>query len=345
MNLSDFDYVLPKELIAAYPASCRTDARLLVVDRATGHFRHAVFRDIVECFREGDLLVLNNTKVIPARIFGTKASGGKVEGLLLKPVKDAAWAALLKPNGRIRKGARIRFEKDGIELYAEVIDDAQPDSGQRTLVFDGPDADKRLKAIGHIPLPPYIDRPDTEIDRELYQTVYAETEGAVASPTAGLHFDQPLLEALQRRGVEIAQVTLHTGYGTFQPVACEDLSRHQMEEEEFEISEETAGRINRALGEGRRVIACGTTSVRTLESACDDGGTLRAQKGKTRLFVYPPYQFKTVSAMITNFHLPKSTLYLLVSAFLGRETLARCYEEAIREKYRFYSYGDAMVIL
>ena len=373
--LKDFDYSLPKELIAAYPPKERAGARLLRVDRRTGEYSHHTFRDILQFFEPGDLLVLNNTKVLPARIFGKKETGGKVEALLLKEKEDGVWEALLRPGGRIRKGATLNFGENGftphptplplrgrgqaarraslargqgegdVRLQAEVLEDFSPKSRVRLLRFENTNVRGVLEKIGHIPLPPYLGRPDSEIDRERYQTVFAEKPGAAASPTAGLHFDKKLLDELERKGIEIVCVTLHVSYGTFQTIAEEDLSRHQMFEEEFEVVPEAAGKINRAKQQGRRVVACGTTTVRALESAAEGEGVVRPQHSATRLFIYPPYEFKIVDGLITNFHLPKSSLLMLAAAFVGRDPLRRAYEEAIRERYSFYSYGDAMVIL
>ncbi|MBI3317225.1 MAG: tRNA preQ1(34) S-adenosylmethionine ribosyltransferase-isomerase QueA [Candidatus Omnitrophica bacterium] len=355
LKLSDFNYELPRELIATYPPKDRPSARLLCVDRQTGQSSHYVFRDILHFLRPGDLLVLNNTRVLAARIFGTRETGGKVEALLLKQIEEHRWEALLRPGGRIKAGARITFGENGTRLQARVLDGLRPNSGQRRIEFQDDEVREKLEKIGHIPLPPYIDRPDAAIDRELYQTVFAEKEGAVASPTAGLHFDESLLEALRQKGIEIAYVTLHTGYGTFQSLSEEDLSRQTLHAEEFEITEKAAEQINRARAEGRRVIACGTTSVRAIESAVTtlhsalsprgERKRVRAQSGETNLFIYPPYEFKGLSGLITNFHLPKSSLLLLVAAFLGLEKMRTVYEEALRKKYRFYSYGDAMLIL
>ncbi len=345
-SLSDFDYDLPRELIAAYPPEDRPSARLLKVDRKTGNFSHHIFREVAQFFQPGDVLVLNNTKVRAARIFGTKPTGGKVEALLLKEQGENKWESLLRPGGRIKKGMVITFGENGTRLEAEVLDDGMRDSGQRLIGFRGTEIKDKLDKIGHIPLPPYLDRPDSEIDRTFYQTVFAKTEGAVASPTAGLHFDLNLLEEMHKRGVEIVQVTLHTSYGTFQPIVEEDLRNQKLFPEDIEITSDAAEVINKALDEKRRVIACGTTSVRTLESAVNAQGRIEPLKGQTQLLIYPPYEFKIVSGMITNFHLPKSSLLLLVAALLdGREKLMNVYAEAIREHYRFYSYGDAMVIL
>ena len=348
---------------------------MLQVERASGQFTHGIFWDLKKLLRAGDVLVLNNTKVLPARLLGTKPTGGAVEALLLKETKAGEWKTLLRPGGRVKKGTRILFEKNGTSLAAEVLDEPHSDSGERRIRFvdfsngarpqpGGGQAPFKelLKKIGHMPLPPYINRPDTARDSEMYQTVYAARDGAVAAPTAGLHFDQKLLAELDAMGVEMIHVTLHTGYGTFQPIVEEDLSKHPMHAEEFEITEEAAAKINLAIKEDRRIIACGTTVVRTLETAYNSngawplpGGGQAPLKGETRLFVYPPYEFKVVRGLITNFHLPKSSLLLLVAAFLkaphlnpppaGRGELWReIYEEAIRERYRFYSYGDAMFI-
>lgn len=343
-NLSDFNYPLPPELIAAYPPSDRPSARLLYAACGSDAMSHHTFRDIKQFLKKGDVLVLNNTKVRPARIYGQKESGGNVEALLLKEGVSGEWTCLLRPGGRIKKGMTLIFGEKDCLLEAEVLDDAA-DSAQRNIKFWDRDFKEKLGKIGHIPLPPYINRPDSALDREMYQTVFAEKEGAVASPTAGLHFDQALLNDLKARGVEIVYVTLHIGYGTFQSVSEQDLSKHQMFAEEYELSPEAADTVNRALDEKRRVIACGTTSVRTLESAVNASGRVAAQKGETRLFIYPPYEFKVVKGLITNFHLPESTLLFLVAAFLGKEKMDAVYTAAIKEKYRFYSYGDAMLVL
>jgi S-adenosylmethionine:tRNA ribosyltransferase-isomerase len=342
LNLQDFYYSLPKELIAPYPVPKRSEARLLVLDRKTGRMEHRTFKDVADYLRPGDLLVLNNTKVLPARLFGTKPTGGKVEVLLLKQAEETLWEILVKPSGRVKKGTQLVFGQNGVPLEGEIVDEPSGTSGIRRIRFESGDLKEKLAAIGRIPLPPYIDRPDEEIDRQLYQTIFAQVEGAVASPTAGLHFDEALLEALRQKGIETCFVTLHVSYGTFQPVHTEDLSKHEMYEEEFEVTEEAANQIQRALKEKRRIIASGTTVVRVLETM---GRKIRPVKGRTRLFIYPPYQFKGVDLLITNFHLSRSTLLMLVGAFTGRDLLFRAYEEAIRERYRFYSYGDAMLIL
>ncbi len=358
--LKDFDYELPRELIAAFPPSERPSARLLSVARQSGKFSHYVFRDMIEFLKPGDVLVLNNTKVIPARLFGKKTTGGKVEALLLREKEACQWQTLLRPGGRIKKGAELSFGENGIRISAKVLDDPKPDSGERLLGFEGEPAQikETLRHIGHIPLPPYIDRPDSSADRELYQTVFAAQEGAVASPTAGLHFDWPLLKQIEKKGIEIVFITLHTSYGTFQPITEREIFRRQLFAEPFEITDAAAERMNRARAEKRRIIACGTTTVRALESAAVREGEVRAQTGETRLFIYPPYSFKMAQGIITNFHLPKSSLLMLVAAFLdtaacpspkgshgGLPLLLKIYKEAIRNQYRFYSYGDAMMIL
>lgn len=345
MRLSDLDYPLPKEKIALFPTKDRPAAKLLCVDKKTGMVAHRIFSEIVDFLKPGDVLVLNNTKVLPARLFGKRATGGKVEALLLKEAGENIWEALLKPGGRVKEGQTINFSANGIELYGEVIPKLVPDSGQRFIKFQGSDIKEKIKKLGHIPLPPYIDRPDQELDRDMYQTVFAEKEGAVASPTAGLHFDKPLLKELAAKGIEIAYVTLHVSYGTFQPITAENIEDHKMFEEEYEIPAETAQKINAAKRGGRRVIVCGTTCVRALESSVNAAGELIAQKNKTSIFIYPPYDFKIVDGLITNFHMPKSTLLAMVSAFLGHEKLMAAYNAALKENYRFASYGDAMFIV
>jgi S-adenosylmethionine:tRNA ribosyltransferase-isomerase len=346
MKLSDFDYTLPETLIASYPLPERTQAKLLSVNRATGSFSHRVFRDIPQFLKAGDVLVLNNTKVIPARLLGRKESGGKIEALLLRKENEKKWSALIRPNKRIQAGAKITFGENGVRLRARLLNPSENGSAERLLEFEENLEMETLEKIGHVPLPPYLNREDKPLDREYYQTVFARKEGAVAAPTAGLHFDKALLHDLENKGIEIVFVTLHVGYGTFRPIRTENLAEYQMEEEEFEVTEGAALQINEALEQGWRIIACGTTSVRVLESAVNGKGRVVPRKGSTRLFIYPPYEFKVTKGLITNFHLPKSSLLLLVAAFLGDSAkLFSLYQEAIREQYRFYSYGDAMVIL
>ncbi|MFA5168890.1 MAG: tRNA preQ1(34) S-adenosylmethionine ribosyltransferase-isomerase QueA [Candidatus Omnitrophota bacterium] len=344
MRLSDLDYSLPKAKIALFPAEDRPAAKLLCVDKKTGKCTHRVFRDLPELLKPTDLLVLNNTKVLRARLFGRRATGGKVEALLLKDLGNNVWEALLKPGGRVGDGSVLAFSQNGMTLEAEVLNNPVPDTGKRLLLFRGTDIKGKLNALGHIPLPPYINRPDQPADCENYQTVFAKEEGAVAAPTAGLHFDKILLEKLTRIGVEIVDVTLHVSYGTFQPITVEHVEGHKMFEEEFEISVETAHKINTAKHAGRRVIVCGTTCVRALESSVNREGELIAQNGKTSIFIYPPYHFRIVDGLVTNFHMPKSTLLAMVSAFLGYEKLMAAYNTALNLDYRFASYGDAMLI-
>ncbi len=390
MKLSDFDYNLPKELIAQYPAEKRDESRLLVLHKDTGEIEHRIFRDIIEYLNPGDLLVLNNTKVLPARLMGRKDTGGKIEALVLNiGIEHRAegigerdeYEALLKPARGCKIGSKIIFG-DG-ELNAEVTriengrrflkfdpstalcaaqDQAQTSSGLETGACRGIDCngnlEKALNKLGQMPLPPYIKRQTNDSDIERYQTVYASKNGAVAAPTAGLHFTKKLLEEISEKRVDVEYVTLHVGYGTFKPVSNENITEHEMEKEYFEIERKVTEAIKNKKG---RLIAVGTTSVRVLESkeiallvslARNDveGGHCEANpkqshNGWTSLFIYPGYKFKAVDALLTNFHLPKTTLLMLVAAFCGRELLFKTYQEAIREKYRFYSYGDTMLII
>jgi S-adenosylmethionine:tRNA ribosyltransferase-isomerase len=336
----DFDYDLPAASIAQEPAP-RGESRLLVLDRQ-GPERHSRVSDLPRLLQPGDLLVLNDTRVIPARLYGRSAGGGRMEILLIERVAEREWDALVKPGRRARPGARFAIGELAEGLTAEVID--KREDGRHRLRFTEP-IEPHLDRLGHIPLPPYIHRPDTDEDRERYQTVFARQPGAVAAPTAGLHFTTELLEEIAAAGVEIARVTLHVGIGTFKPVSAERIEEHRMESERYEIGEETAGAIRRARAAGRRVVAVGTTVVRTLESAAQVGeGEVRAGSGATTLFITPGYRFQVVDALLTNFHLPRSTLLMLVSAFAGRERVLAAYQEAIREGYRFYSYGDAMLV-
>ena len=335
MLTRDFDYELPASAIAQEPAP-RGESRLLVLDRE-GPERHARVRDLPSLLGPGDLLVLNDTRVIPARLYGTRVGGGggRMEILLLERVAEREWDALVKPGRRAKPGTILEFDAG---LHAEVT--AKDPGGRHRLRFSEP-VEGHLDRLGHIPLPPYIERPDTDEDRERYQTVYARSPGAVAAPTAGLHFSTGLLSEIEERGVGIARVTLHVGIGTFKPVSAERIEEHRMERERYEVSEEAAEAIRRA----HRVVAVGTTVVRTLESAAlAGGGEVRPGAGSTELFITPGFPFRVVDALLTNFHLPRSTLLMLVSAFAGRERVLAAYEEAIREGYRFYSYGDAMLV-
>lgn len=336
MLTSDFDYDLPASSIAQQPAP-RGESRLLVLDRE-GPERHARVSDLPRLLRPGDLLVLNDTRVIPARLFGRSAGGGRMEILLVERMGESEWEALVKPGKRAKPGARI--ELDG-GLSAEVLDKRED---RYRLRFSEP-IEPHLERLGHIPLPPYIHRPDTAEDRERYQTVYARSPGAVAAPTAGLHFTEGLLREIEGAGVAIARVTLHVGIGTFKPVSAERIEEHRMDRERYEIGEEAAAAIRQARERSGRIVAIGTTVVRTLESAAlAGGGEVRAGSGSTEIFITPGFRWQVVDALLTNFHLPRSTLLMLVSAFAGRERVLAAYEEAIREGYRFYSYGDAMLL-
>lgn len=340
MKTSDFDYELPEELIAQHPAAQRDHSRLLVMDKYTGAVEHRVFRDIVDYLHAGDVLVLNNTKVIPARIFGVKEGGtAKIEVLLLKRDDDLpnTWEVLVHPGKRAKVGTVIDFGEG--RLKGEVI--ANTSAGRKvTFHFDGI-FEEILEELGTMPLPPYIH--EQLEDQNRYQTVYAKVDGSAAAPTAGLHFTTELLETLRQNGVEIEEVLLHVGLGTFKPVSEEDIEDHEMHSEYYEISQETADRINKAKAEGRRIISVGTTSTRALESAAKDG-RLQAGSGWTNIFIYPGYKWQIIDGLITNFHLPKSTLMMLVSALSTCEHILAAYKEAVAQRYRFFSFGDAMFI-
>ena len=337
MLTRDFDYELPPDRIAQHPAP-RGASRLLVLDRG-GPERHRRVSDLPELLRPGDLLVINDTRVIPARLFGRRSSGGQIEILLTGKAGEREWDALVKPGRRARPGTVIALDEG---LTAEVIE--KEETGRHRLRFSEP-IEPHLERLGHMPLPPYIQREDEAEDHERYQTVWAKSPGAIAAPTAGLHFTREILDRLAAAGIEIAEVTLHVGLGTFKPVAAERIEDHQMESERWEVGEATAEAIRRTQERGGRIVAVGTTVVRTLESAAlAGGGEVRAGQGATELFITPRFRFRVVDVLLTNFHLPKSTLLMLVSAFAGRERVLEAYEEAIREEYRFYSYGDAMLV-
>lgn len=364
--VSEFDYELPQELIAQEPLEDRAASRMLRLDRRTGEYRDGAFRDLPDLLRADDLVVFNNTRVFPARLFGHRSGAkaqpvsernpaakaflkGKVEVLLTSPARDAGpgamvWNALVRPGRKIGVGEHLHFGESN-ELEAEVI--ARGEFGERTLRFK-PVAGffAAVEKIGHVPLPPYIDRGDRATDRERYQTVYARERGSVAAPTAGLHFTPEILARINTRGMERAEVTLHVGLGTFQPVHVETVEEHKLHTEWYQISEDAAGRINAALDAKRRVVAIGTTTVRTLEFAAAQSpdGRVHAGTGEADIFIYPGFQFRAVGALLTNFHLPKSTLLMLVSAFAGREHVLAAYKHAVAERYRFYSYGDCMFI-
>jgi S-adenosylmethionine:tRNA ribosyltransferase-isomerase len=342
---SAFDYPLPRHLIALRPADRRDASRLLVLDRTSGAIEHRHFSDIGSLIAAGDVLVLNETRVFPGRLIGRKPTGAKAEILLLEPVDadftSATWRALVRPGSKLRPGATVLVATD---LEIEILE--ATDDGSRIVRFHSAlPVEQAIERYGQVPLPPYIDRaPDSE-DRERYQTVYARTTGSIAAPTAGLHFTTGLLADLAKRGVEIVRLVLHVGPGTFRPVEEEDPARHPMHAETYEITADAVGAIEAGRARGRRIWAVGTTVVRALESAVDTEGRLRAGREQTRLFIRPPYDFGIVDAVITNFHLPRSTLLMLVAAFAGHEAVMHAYSEAIRLSYRFYSYGDAMAIV
>lgn len=339
LKTSDFYYDLPEELIAQTPLEPRDSSRLLVYNRTTGEVFHRHFRDVGDYLKPGDLLVVNTTKVYPARIFAYTEHGGKVEILLLKRQNLTDWECLVKPGKKCREGVILVVNE---ELKAEII--SRTDDGGRIVrfIFDGVFEDI-LSRVGEMPLPPYIHEKLKDKDR--YQTVYCKQEGSAAAPTAGLHFTLRLIDELKAKGVEFAEVQLNVGLGTFRPVKTDDLEHHKMHTEYYVIDEENAEKINKAKRESRRVIAVGTTSVRTLETVADENGFVKAQSGDTSIFIYPPYKFKCVEGLITNFHLPESTLVMLVSAFASREKILELYNLAVKEKYRFFSFGDAMFII
>ena len=340
MKTSDFYYDLPEELIAQDPLENRSDSRLMVLDKKTGAVSHHIFRDIVEYLQPGDCLVINDTKVIPARLIGSKEdTGAKIEVLLLKRKTGDVWETLVKPGRKAKPGTRIQFG-DGL-LVGEVMDIV--DEGNRLIKFEFDGIfEEILDRLGQMPLPPYITHQLKDKDR--YNTVYATHSGSAAAPTAGLHFTPELLHTIEEKGVDIARVTLHVGLGTFRPVKVDDVENHHMHSEFYMIDEEAAEKINRAKENGKRVICVGTTSCRTIESAADENGRLKPCSGWTEIFIYPGYQFKILDCLITNFHLPESTLIMLVSALAGKEHVLAAYEEAVKERYRFFSFGDAMFI-
>ena len=362
MLVSDFDYILPEELIAQKPTSRRTQSKMMVLDKMAKTIEHKHFFDIVDLLGEDDVLVLNNTKVIPARLMGQKSTGANVEVFLLKELENKHWEALLKPSKRINPTNIIKI---GDELIVKTLTRLDGGKWIVELIYEG-DIYEVLQKVGQVPLPPYIERKITadklkKFDSKRYQTVFAKHAGSVAAPTAGLHFTQDILKKLRKKGVKVCYVTLNVGLGTFRPVKCENILEHQMDSESFEISKRTAGIINKAKKEGKNIVAVGTTSVRTLETAFQKYGKIEACKDSSELFIYPPYEFKVVDKLITNFHLPKSTLLMLVSAFVGgvnvsplhdtttnpyvgRDFISKAYKQAIENKYRFYSYGDCMFI-
>ncbi len=348
MKLSQFKFDLPKELLAEYPADNRDDARLMVINRAKGTIEHKMFKDLIDYLDEEDVLIMNDTKVFPARIYGKKEkTGAKIEVFLLRELnsENLLWDVLVDPARKIRIGNKLFFGDE--DLVAEVIDNTTSRGRTLRFLFDGTHEEfkQAINRLGETPIPKYIKREVEPEDAERYQTVYAKNEGAVAAPTAGLHFSKNLLKRLEIKGVHFAPLTLHVGLGTFRPVEVEDLTKHKMDSEEIEITESTSEIINKAKREGRKICAVGTTSMRTIESSVSTDGFLKPFKGWTNKFIFPPYDFNIANMMITNFHTPESTLLMMASAFGGYDMIMDAYQVAIKEKYRFFSYGDAMLII
>ncbi len=340
MKVSDFKYGLPEELIAQTPIKKRDESKLMVLERKKQTIEHKIFKDIIDYLEPGDVLVRNNTKVLPARLYGKKETGANVEFLLLNNLEGDIWECIVRPGNKLHVGTKVIF-KDGL-LKANILE-VMP-GGTRKVQFEYQGIfNEILDQIGLMPLPPYIHEELKEKDR--YQTVYAKYEGSAAAPTAGLHFTPELLEEIQKKGISIANVTLHVGIGTFRPVKEETVENHEMHSEHFYIKQEDADKINQAKQNGKRVIAVGTTSCRVLETIADDKGMVKPTEGDTQIFIYPGYHFKCLDALVTNFHLPESTLLMLVSALAGREYIMKAYQEAVKEKYRFFSFGDAMFIM
>ncbi|WP_027138565.1 tRNA preQ1(34) S-adenosylmethionine ribosyltransferase-isomerase QueA [Gaetbulibacter saemankumensis] len=349
MKLSHFGFNLPDELLAEYPAENRDEARLMVLDRKNQTIEHKMFKDIVDYFDEDDVLILNNTKVFPARLYGNKEkTGARIEVFLLRELNEEQrlWDVLVDPARKIRIGNKLYFGDDDT-LVAEVIDNTTSRGRTLRFLYDGSYTEfrKKLNDLGETPLPKYIKREVEPEDEERYQTIYAKSEGAVAAPTAGLHFSKHVLKRLEIKGVNFAEVTLHVGLGTFNPVEVEDLSKHKMDSEELTIDEKAVETVNKGIREKKRVCAVGTTVMRAIESSVSSNGELNQIDGWTNKFIFPPYDFSIANCMITNFHTPKSTLLMMVSAFAGHDFIKRAYDEAVKEKYKFYSYGDAMLIL
>lgn len=341
MRVDEFDYYLPEDRIAQHPVTPRDSSRLMVVDRSTGEIHHRVFRDIVEYLNAGDVLVVNDTRVIPARLYGEReGTGGKVEVLLLRDLGDGLWQALTRPGRRTRPGTRVAFGHGELKC---TVEEAHEDGTRMLRFVPVGEVDRLIEKLGEVPTPPYIH--ERLQDPERYQTVYSVHRGSAAAPTAGLHFTPELLQKIREAGVGIARITLHVGLGTFRPVTSESVEEHRMHSEWYRVTGETAKMINAARRAGARVIAVGTTSARTLESVADEAGQVRAVSGWTDIFIYPGYRFKAVDAMITNFHLPKSTLLMMISAFAGKDLIMRAYTTAVNSGYRFFSFGDAMLIL
>ena len=349
MKLSHFNFNLPNELLAEFPTENRDESRLMVVNRKTNTIEHKLFKDVIDYFDDGDVMVLNNTKVFPARLYGNKEkTGARIEVFLLRELnaEQRLWDVLVDPARKIRIGNKLYFGDDD-SLVAEVIDNTTSRGRTLRFLYDGSYEEFREKLVelGETPIPKYINREVTPEDAERYQTIYAKEEGAVAAPTAGLHFSKHLLKRLEIKGIDFAEVTLHVGLGTFNPVEVEDLSKHKMDSEEMIISQQACDIINNAKAKKRRVCCIGTTAMRAMESSVSSQRTLNPYTGWTNKFIYPPYDFSLADAMVTNFHTPKSTLLMMISAFCGHDLMMKAYKEAIQEKYRFYSYGDAMLII
>ena len=340
MNVSDFYYDLPEELIAQTPIEKRDESRLMVLDRAKQTIEHKTFKDIIDYLEPGDCLVRNNTKVIPARLYGKKATGAKIEFLLLNRIEGDIWECIVRPGHKLKPGTEVEFG-DGI-LKAKVLDVMEGGTRKVEFKYEGI-FNEILDKIGLMPLPPYIHESLKDNDR--YQTVYAKYEGSAAAPTAGLHFTPELFEKIKAKGIDVANVTLHVGIGTFRPVKVENVEEHHMHSEHFYIKQEDADKINNAKKNGKRVIAVGTTSCRVLETIADENGMVKPTEGDTQIFIYPGYKYKCLDGLVTNFHLPESTLIMLVSALAGRDYIMKAYNEAVKERYRFFSFGDAMLIL
>ncbi len=349
MKLSQFNFDLPEELIAEYPSENRDDSRMMVIHRDTGKFEHKLFKDVINYIDEGDVMIMNNTKVFPARMYGNKEkTGAKIEVFLLRELnrESLLWDVLVDPARKIRIGNKLYFGEDD-SLVAEVIDNTTSRGRTLRFLFDGPyeEFKKAITKLGETPLPKYIKREVEKTDEDRYQTIYAKEEGAVAAPTAGLHFSRQLLKRLELKGVEFAEVTLHIGLGTFRPVEVEDLTKHKMDSEQAYVTQECADIVNKAKVTKQKIIAVGTTSMRTIESSVSTDGMLKPYDGWTNKFIFPPYDFSIADILITNFHTPLSTLLMMISAFCGHDLMMKAYQEAIKEKYRFYSYGDAMMII
>lgn len=341
MKVADFNYELPKELIAQHPYDKRDEARLMVLDKKKELIEHKVFKDVINYLNPGDCLVINNTKVIPARLYGKKDTGANVEFLLLKRIEGDTWEAMVRPGNKLKPGSKVVFG-NGL-LKATILEVLEGGNRKVEFEYDGI-FNEILDQIGLMPLPPYITEASRE-DNEKYQTVYAKYEGSAAAPTAGLHFTEELLEKIKEKGIEVANVTLHVGIGTFRPVKVETVEEHEMHSEHYYIKKEDADKINKAKLNGNRVIAVGTTSCRVLESVADEKGLVKEIEGDTSIFIYPGYKFKCIDSLITNFHLPESTLIMLVSSLAGKDFIMKAYNEAVEKKYKFFSFGDAMIIL